>query len=98
MSVASRLSPAEERIMARLKLSTFGINMDEERFREMLADTLHAHYRAIPSIDELLIRPREASRYCDRVRDQLSVTGEEAAYDLPDDAILRTLLNMRKHG
>jgi hypothetical protein len=89
---------AEEYRMARLKLKNFGINMDEEQFKQLLADTFHGHYRAFPSVDELLVRPREAIRYCDRIRDQMFSNGEDAAIDLPDDVILRTLLNLRKHG
>lgn len=98
MTTATPTVRTEDRYMARLVLKNFGIKMAEQPFKEMLADTMHAHYRAIESIDELLVRPREAIRYCDRVRDQLATAGESEAYDLPDDVILRTLLNMRKRG
>lgn len=86
-----------ERIMARLNLANNGIGMDEGQFKELLTDQFHAHYRALSSVDELLVRPHEAIRYCDRVRDALAGTGEGSAYDLPDDVILRTLLNLRKN-
>src|SRR4051812_22085923 len=55
----------EDRHVARLVLKNFGIKMAEQPFKELLADTMHAFYRAIESIDELLVRPREAIRYCD---------------------------------
>jgi hypothetical protein len=97
-SEAFALKLNEEPQMARLKLATFGIEMDEDQFRGMLVELFHNLYRAIPSVDELLVRPREAIRYCDRVRDHLAGTGEDAAFDLPDEVILRTLLNQRKHG
>jgi hypothetical protein len=42
-------------------------------------------------IDELLLRPREAQYFCDQVRRKY------ADSDLPDDIILRPILQRRKH-
>lgn len=88
----------EDRIMARLDLSKFGITMDTETFKDLLVETFQTQYRAIPNVDELVLRPQIAIRYCDGIRDQLSARGEGEAYDLPDDVILRTLMNKRKAG
>lgn len=89
------LASPRERIMARLDLTRFDIQMDPTAFKDLVAQRFVLHYPAIGTVDELLVRPREAARYCDHVRDALAAT-EEAAYDLPDDVILRTLLNARK--
>lgn len=72
-------------------LSEFGIEIDPETFVDQLVERFQAMYPAF-TIDELLVRPREALRFCDAVR---VATGN---YDLPDDVLLRPLLNRRKHG
>jgi hypothetical protein len=90
--------PPKEYIMARFKLSNHDITMDEEEFRDILVETFQVHYRAIPTVDELVLRQRTAIRYCDHIREILFERGEAEAIDLPDDVILRTLMNKRKRG
>lgn len=79
--------------MARLSktLEEYGIDTDPETFVDQLVERFQAMYPAF-TIDELLVRPREALRFCDSIR---ATTGN---YDLPDDLLLRPLLNRRKHG
>jgi hypothetical protein len=72
-------------------LTKYGIVEDPKMFVDRLVEIFQGMYPAF-TIDKLLIRPREAHRYCDAVR---------AAYknfDLPDYPILGSLLNRRKHG
>ncbi len=59
-------------------------------FRDLLADMMFAHY---PSwTDERLTRnPDEAKRFCNMVR-------ESVGLNLPDEFILGTLTNIRKHA
>jgi hypothetical protein len=72
-------------------LTEYGVETDPEQFVDQLAERFGSMYPAF-SIDELLVRPREALRFCDAVRE---ATGN---YDLPDDLLLRPLLNRRKNG
>jgi hypothetical protein len=44
-----------------------------------------------PSIDELLLHPREAAHFCDDVRRQYGY------FDVPDDIILRVILTRGKN-
>jgi hypothetical protein len=85
------LARLKEALVARLSLTLadFGIDLGPEEFVDLLADMMAQLYPAF-TIDELLVRPREALRFCDAARQRLD------CYDLPDDVILRALLNRRK--
>lgn len=78
--------------MARLSdsPSNYGFDGPIEAFDEVVVDLFHGSYPAF-SVDELLVRPREGVRFCDAVRTKLG------NYDVPDDLILRRLLNRRKN-
>jgi hypothetical protein len=56
-----------------------------------MVSAFSAIYRGQWTIDELLLHPREAVRFCDEIRHQYGY------YDLPDDIILRTILTRRKN-
>lgn len=68
----------------------FGIDLDREAFVDQLVEEFHGAYRDSWTIDELLLHPREALQFCDDVR------RKHRYFDLPDDIILRTVLNRRK--
>ncbi len=72
------------------KLVEYGVTIDADAFRALLADTLHGMYRSWND-EELMHRPTEALRYCHAIR---QATG---GYDLPEEVILRALSGMRKH-
>jgi hypothetical protein len=55
-------------------------------------------YRAFPTIGDLVVRPREASRYCDGISESLVSSAGDEHYDLPDVVIIRTIINIPKHG
>ncbi len=76
-------SPNESRLMAN------GCDMPIEVFQDRIVDIMAEMFRSW-SIDELLLHPRDGMEYCSTVR---RTTG---FHDLPDDLILRILLNRRK--
>ena len=69
----------------------FGIEASKEAFTDQMVDSFGAAYRGQWSIDELLLHPREAVRFCDDVRRQYCY------FDVPDDIILRVILTRRKN-
>lgn len=69
----------------------FGVAMDRSDFTDQMVETFHNIYRDSWTIDELLLHPREAARFCDDVRRQYGY------YDVPDDIILRVILTRRKN-
>jgi hypothetical protein len=72
-------------------LPHYGIDTDPKMFVDQLNDMFHGLYPSF-TLDDLLCRPREALAFCDAVRRGLG------NYDLPDDLILRPMLNERKRG
>lgn len=66
------------------RLMEYGLDETEQEFVERLAETFHRRYPMF-AVDELLVRPREALRFCDDVR------RARLNYDIPDDLILRAL-------
>lgn len=91
MSYVAWLERREERIVARLGdvLKEYGLDMDPQEFVATIVDLFHALYPGFNE-DRLLVRPREAIRLCDAVRDKVR------EWDLPDELILQALLNNRK--
>lgn len=73
----------------RKHLEEFGCDIEPDDFRDMLADMLAALYPGWT--DERLTRnPDDAKRYCAAVRARTGL-------DLPDEFVLQTLTNIRKH-
>ncbi len=69
----------------------YGVAATREEFADQVVDFFSATYRGQLTVDELLLRPREAMQFCDDIRRQRDY------YDMPDDLILRTLLARRKN-
>jgi hypothetical protein len=69
----------------------YGVDATRDAFTDEVAEHFTARYRASLSVDELLLRPREAVQFCDDIRRQ------QSCYDMPDDLILRSLLARRKN-
>jgi hypothetical protein len=80
-----------EFIMGRGKFDPkeFGINLSRKELTDQMVEEFGASYRSW-TIDELLLHPREAVRFCDDVRRKY------AYWDLPDDIILRVIMTRRK--
>lgn len=68
----------------------FGINMERTDFIDQMVGDFGETYRGQWTVDELCLHPREAMRFCDDVR------RKHGYYDLPDDIILRCVMNARK--
>jgi hypothetical protein len=89
----AKLAHLRRLIVARqtMKFADFGVTEDPDQFTNSLADLFHGMYPSF-TVDNLLVRPREALRYCDAARQK---TGY---FDLPDDIILQAILNRRKRA
>lgn len=87
------LSFYKEFLMGRhaFKPQEFGVDMDRNAFDDFMVDTFHSQFRDNLTIDELLLRPRQAALFCDNVRQA------NCWFDLPDDIILRVILQRRKN-
>jgi len=73
-------------------LTTYGVNMDRDRFMDMMVDAFNATYFGDKSLDEMLLRPREALAFCDLVR-----FNHRDFVDVPDEVILRSIMIRRKN-
>lgn len=73
------------------KPEDFGIAMEKDALGDMVVEEFNSIFRGQLSVDELVLRPRTAMAFCDQVR------LKHGFHDLPDDIILRTLMNRRKH-
>lgn len=69
----------------------FGVEMTRDEFMDQMVDDFNDHVHSQLSIDELLLRPRAAIYFCDEVR------AKRHYYDVPDDIILRSVMNRRKN-
>ena|SRR3990172_12402467 len=69
----------------------FGVKLSREELTDLMVGDFSETYRDGWTIDELLLHPREAMRFCDDVRRR------HAYYDLPDDIILRVIMGRRKN-
>jgi hypothetical protein len=70
----------------------FGVNLDKEAFVDQMVEDFAAMYRGQITIEELTLHPREAAKFCDDVRRM------HGYFDMPDDIILRSIVNRRKDG
>lgn len=69
----------------------YGVDMDRERFGDLIAETFNGQYRGQWTVDEMLLHPREAGQFCEDVRRAHNF------HDVPDHVILRVLLARRKN-
>lgn len=85
-------SQAQELLMARhrLNFSDYGITEDAETVIDRLVEHFNTLTRGNISIDELLLHPSDAIHFCNRVREV------EGWFGMPDDVVLRPILNRRK--
>ena len=69
----------------------YGVEMEKSEFMDLMVDEFNAAYHGIWTVDELLLHPREAIRFCDDVRHH------KKFFDVPDDIILRAIMQRRKN-
>jgi hypothetical protein len=70
------------------ELAGFGIDMRESDVVDALVDDFNTIYRGTLTVEELVLHPREAIRFCDDAR------RKHGWYGLPDYAILRWLMEL----
>lgn len=89
----SQIEFYREFLMSRklFKPEDFGVAMDRDRFDEAIVDQFAETYRDACTIDELLLHPSEALRFCSDVRRR------HGWFDVPDDIILRVVMTRRKN-
>ena len=73
------------------ELDQLGCDISADCFREILAGLFNGYYASWTD-ERLLYHPAEAIRYCEMVRSATRCNG------LPDEMILRSLINLRKGG
>lgn len=93
LQVRSQSQFLRDFIMARQSFDprTFGVDMDLEPFRDLMVDEFNEKFRGQWTVDELCLHPREALQFCDDVR------RKHGHYYLPDDVILRSIMQRRKN-
>jgi hypothetical protein len=73
-------------------LTHHGVDMDREAFMDMMVDEFNGTFFGNQSLDEMLLRPRQALAFCDGVR-----TKHPRFTDVPDEVILRSIMIRRKN-
>lgn len=96
MIVASVQSNAEFLrgfIMARnvIDPQLHGVNLDKDAFTDLMVGELASTFHGQITIDELVLSPRMALKFCDDVR------SKHGFHYLPDDIILRAIMIRRKN-
>jgi hypothetical protein len=69
----------------------FGVDLTRTEFQDQMVNAFNDTYRGMWSIDELCLHPDEAKHFCVEVRRRYGY------YDVPDDIVLRSVMNPRKH-
>ena len=69
----------------------YGIDQSRAEFIDDMNEAFASTYMGKLSVDELLLHPREALWFCDEIRRRYRY------FDLPDDIVLRAIMDPRKH-
>ncbi len=90
---ASQRGYYRESLMGRASFDPkeFGVDLDRTEMVDRCCEEFNAKYRGMLTIDEVLLHPRVAMRFCDDIREK------NGWFDVPDDIILRSILNRRKN-
>jgi hypothetical protein len=68
----------------------YGIDLTKDVLVDLLIDEFNTTFKGM-SIDEVCLRPKVALYFCDTVRQK------HGFFDLPDDILLRCIMNRRKN-
>jgi hypothetical protein len=87
----SRSDSYREYLMKRGDFSPleYGIALTKDALTDVLVDEFNSAFKGL-SIDEVCLRPKVALYFCDTVRQK------HGFFDLPDDCLLRCIMNRRK--
>ena len=69
----------------------FGVNLNKEDFIDQMVEDFNDTYRGTWTIDELVLHPSEAITFCAEVK------RKHQYFDVPDDIILRVIMQRRKN-
>ena len=72
------------------RLQANGCTLPLDQFQDQIVDVMSQNYLSW-SVDELVLHPDDAKRFCQLVRAATN------AHDLPDDLVLRCLMDRRKN-
>lgn len=75
----------------RFNPNEFGVEMARDEFMDQMVDDFNLAFGESLTVDELLLHPRTALRFCDDVRHK------HRYHDAPDDIILRSVMTRRKN-
>lgn len=80
--------------MARSTLNPadYGLALSRQEFLTILGTKFSSHFNDEMTVDELLVKPKEAIKFCILIR---AIFCEES---LSDEVILKALVNLRKSG
>jgi len=76
----------------RFQPQDFGVDLPKDQFIDACVEEFDGAYRNGLTIDELCLRPQAALRFCTAVK------ANRRWWDVPDDIILRTIMDTRKRG
>lgn len=68
----------------------YGIDLTKDNLIDTLVDEFNTVFKGQLTIDEVCLRPKVAMHFCDSVRQK------HRFFDLPDDIMLRCIMNRRK--
>jgi hypothetical protein len=95
--MVAAISPSQsqfyrEFLMARGKFDPkeFGVEMSADDFKDTMVSDFADYTRGQIALDEFLLHPRDVLRFCDEIRHK------HGWWHLPDDIILRSIMNRRK--
>ena len=75
----------------RFKPTDFGVDMEKTEFIDDIVNEFSDYTRGQISLDEMLLRPDTSKAFCNHVR------ARKRWYDVPDDIILRSVMQRRKN-
>ena len=70
----------------------FGVDLNKGELIDQMCEEFNSCYRGQWTVDELLLHPQEALQFCNDVR------RKHGYFDLPDDIILRSIMQRRKNA
>lgn len=81
----------EWQMIQKLDPKEYGVDIEKEEFVDILVNELAERFHGLWTVDELLLHPRDAMRFCDDVRHK------HGFLEVPDQFLLRCMINRRKN-